>query len=254
MTTFSELIFLGTGACIPPTGNDTASFLLDGEILIDTGWHVTDTLRRAGHAPKDVRHLFFSHLHHDHTMAFPALLYEFYTAREEVSLCLYSHEGVFDLISNSDAFLQKDIYWPARTRPEVHLLKDGDTVHAGNYDIRVMASDHAVPGYCYRFHHRGSGRDIGFSGDTAYMPELADFFRGCDLLVHEFSFGLKKSVPNLPRHSDIFDAATVARDAAAGALCPVHGPTTERQVLEAAIGGIYSGRVIWPMPNMRILI
>ena len=254
MKAFSDLVFLGTGVCIPPLGDDTASYLLNGEILIDTGWHANETLRRAGHVPTDVRHLFFTHLHHDHTMAFPALLYEFYTAKEESPLCVYSHEGIHRMLDDADAFLQTDVYWPEHRRPEIRLLRDGDVVHLGEYDVYVMASDHAVPGFCYRFHHRSSGRDIGFSGDTAYMSTLADFFRGCALLVHEFSFGLRKKEPNLPRHSDIRDAATVARDAGVGALCPVHGPMSDRAALEAAIREIYSGRVIWPGPNTRLLV
>ena len=253
MKALSELVFLGTGACIPPIGNDTASYLLDGEILIDTGWHVTDRLRRAGHTPGDVRHLFFTHLHHDHTMALPALLYEFYTAVEERPLCIYAHEGIRRMLDDVDAFLQKDVYWPEHRRPEIKLLKDGDSVRAGDYDVSVMASDHAVPGCCYRFHHRQSGRDIGFTGDTAYMPKLSEFFRGCELLMHEFSFGLRKQEPNLSRHSDICDAATVARDADVGVLIPVHGPTFERPALEAAIREIYHGKVIWPEPNERVL-
>ena len=54
----TTLTILGTGACIPQPGDDTASYLVNGEILIDTGWHVTETLRRAGKTPADIKALF----------------------------------------------------------------------------------------------------------------------------------------------------------------------------------------------------
>lgn len=33
----TELLFLGTDACIPEPGNDTASYLIDDELLVDGG-------------------------------------------------------------------------------------------------------------------------------------------------------------------------------------------------------------------------
>lgn len=248
-----ELTFLGTGSCYAGPYNDTASYLLDGGIMVDVGWHATQTLRRAGSSPDAVRHVLFTHLHHDHTMAFPALLFEYYMRRGQ-GLRVYGTPDIQRLLDDSDAFLRKETYWPDRDRPELCPLSDGERIAIGDYEIAVMDSAHAIPGFCYRFHHVPSGVDIGFTGDTAYTDALPAFFKGCRLLVHEFSWGAQREKPNLPRHSDAGDAAKVAELAGVEALCLVHGPTAERAACEAVVRRRYSGRLIWPAPNMKMLL
>ena len=248
-----ELVFLGTAACFPEVGNDTASFLIDGHILIDVGWHVTETLRRAGHRPTEVEHVLFTHFHHDHTTAFPALMFEFYMEGVPGPKA-YGNAGIHRLLRDSDALLRKEVFWPEARGAAPTVIEAGETLSIGAYDVATLASDHAVPGLCYRFHHRESGVDFGFTGDTAYRPELADFFRGCALLAHEYSFGPRKDPTNRPRHSDARDAARVARDAGVGTLCLVHGPADRREECERAVRESFSGRLLFPTPNTRVLL
>ena len=78
---------------------------------------------------------------------------------------------------------------------------------------------------------QAAGRVVVMSGDTAYLPALADFARGADLLVHEAMLGaalpaLVARVGNgddrlmrhlLQSHTTASDAAKIARDADVGA-------------------------------------
>lgn len=251
-----HLTILGTGACFPDCGDDTASYLIDRDIALDAGWRIPETLRRAGSKPTEIRHMLFTHMHHDHMMGFPALLFEFLMQKggDAASLQLYGPEGVRRLLDDSERILQKEVFWPGKGTPGVRVLESGEEISIGAYRVAAIASRHAVPGLCYRFTHGQTGKSIGFTGDTEYFPELSSFFRGCDLIVHEFSFGAQKPPVNTPRHSDAGDAARVAQEAGAGALCLVHGPAEQKDACEKTVREIYQGPLIWPKPNTVIVL
>ena len=247
-----KLVFLGTGACIPAPGDDTASYFVEGGLLIDVGWHVTETLRRCGKTPSDVQSVLFTHCHHDHVMALPALLYERFANNSAGNLHIYGPEAIRGVYERAERYLEVEKYWPEAQRPTLHILSDGECFETCGYEIKAIASRHAVPGFCYRVTERG-GASVGFSGDTAYFEELGEFFKGCDALVHEYSWGERKSEENLQKHSDIADASNVAREAGVRTLYPVHGPKALKEKCGRIGGAIFTaGKICWPEPNDSI--
>src|SRR5262249_30283230 len=44
----TEITFLGTSSVVPGGGHDTASFLINGRYLVDTGWYATIKMRVYG--------------------------------------------------------------------------------------------------------------------------------------------------------------------------------------------------------------
>ena len=131
-----EFTFLGVDACIPAPGSDTASYLFERGLMIDVGWHATETLRRCGKTPADVRSVLFTHCHHDHVMALPALLYERFAQSTAGELHLYGPEPLCETLERAIRFLQTEIYWPeARRRfctffPAEKRSKSADTPFA----------------------------------------------------------------------------------------------------------------------------
>lgn len=248
----TSLVFLGTNACIPEPGGDTASYLVNGKVLIDTGWHVTETLRRAGRDPREIKALLFTHLHHDHIMALPALLFERYTAADADKLHIYGPEGLKEAIENADRYLQKQVYWPDVPGPQVHILRGGEEFEFHHLRVKTMPSIHAVTGLCYCVLDTDTGTRLGFPGDGEPQSEHAEFFRGCDALMHEFSLGLSRKGGHHTKHSSIWDAAQVAQDSASAMLCPVHGPFAIQDECVQELSELYSGTVYWPRPNDKL--
>jgi ribonuclease Z len=67
------------------------------------------------------------------------------------------------------------------------------------------------------------GRRIGISGDTRPTDKLAKFFRGCDVLVFESTYGHDKQQKAIENwHSTATEAATIAKEAGAGKLFLTH--------------------------------
>ena len=68
------------------------------------------------------------------------------------------------------------------------------------------------------------GVSLGFVTDTRPVPEMPELLRGVDLLVCEGTYGddadLEKAIPKT--HMTFREAATIARDADAGALWLTH--------------------------------
>ena len=89
---------------------------------------------------------------------------------------------------------------------------------------------------CFALRFAAGGREVVMSGDTAYLPALADFARGADLLLHEAMLGSAlpalvarvgtdndKLMQHLVRsHTTAEDAAHIAAEAGVGALALNH--------------------------------
>ena len=89
---------------------------------------------------------------------------------------------------------------------------------------------------CFALRFVGAGRTVVMSGDTAYLPELAEFAHGADLLVHEAMLEAAlpalvarvgtsndKLMKHLTRsHTTAGDAARIATAAGVGALALNH--------------------------------
>ena len=62
---------LGSSGCKYDYGNDTASFLINNKIIIDTGWNLVENLLDLNLNPADFDTVLFTHFHHDHYLALP---------------------------------------------------------------------------------------------------------------------------------------------------------------------------------------
>jgi ribonuclease Z len=75
-----------------------------------------------------------------------------------------------------------------------------------------------------------TGRKIGISGDTRPTRKLRDFFKECDLLIYESTYGqdrYNKALENF--HSTALEAATLARDSRVRKLVLTHFSTRYKE-------------------------
>lgn len=246
----TELLFLGTSTCRFDTGNDTSSCLLNGRLLIDTGWSAVQNLRDFGVDPANVRHVLFTHMHHDHYLSLPSFLFYHLcvnTPLKEITL-IGPSEDLERVVKSAMNFLQVEAFYPHQSWPMLVPLSPGDRIEACGLEITSSAAIHPVQALCYRIRDP-QGATVGISGDTCYTSDLGRFFAGCGALVHECSLGPTIEDPEANArmlHSSADDAGRVAREACVGQLILTHGSTRLRNKCIAAAQQQYSQLITWP--------
>lgn len=193
-----KLTFLGTGGWLPSTGGDSACLLVDGQHLIDTGWYALQRLRDLGFDPGHLRSLVFSHMHQDHYLGLPSLLFWFAMKRAygpgtgRAPLIIAGPAGRLEqVLSAAMDFLQVKRYPELAFELDVRPLKPGATLDLGSHRIETMAANHTTgkgapeEALSFKVHENSSEKYFVYTGDTHPHPPLADFAKGARLLIHD---------------------------------------------------------------------
>ena len=221
-----EITFVGVSSATPGAGEDTACYVINGNILIDTGWNAAVSMQACGLDPRDIDHIFFTHCHQDHTLGLPGMLFagRQRKAPETPLLKLYGPRDLPAVRDGACALLQTERYPDCVPPHTVEILHPGDTVEIDGLEIQVGRAFHPLDARCYRFTDTDTGGSVVLTGDTAYHEGLPLFARGCDLLIHEAAAIPEAEVADLQKflHSRPQDAARVAQEAGAATLVLVH--------------------------------
>jgi ribonuclease BN (tRNA processing enzyme) len=198
------VVLLGTGtpAATPDrSGPATAIVANDTAYLVDFGPGV---VRRASAAaatrnipalqPTRLRVAFATHLHSDHTVGYPDLIFSPWTLGRAVPLEVYGPKGLRAMTEHLLEAYRVDI--DTRTNPEgnqrtfpngykvnAHEIGPGIVYKDANVTVTAFATKHAMESYGYRFDT--PDRSIVLSGDTNPAQTTIDACRGCDVLIHE---------------------------------------------------------------------
>src|SRR5687767_15611388 len=198
----TRVVLLGTkgGPRVGEAGRSNPSTLIlinDVPYLVDCGYGVTKQLITKGVALNRLRYIFITHHHSDHNLEYGPLLYNAWITSQPIKIDTYGPTGLRQLTSDFFAYQKFDI----DTRIEDEGLIDPRkliTAHEfdrpgavmENADVRVTCLRVRHPpitqSYAYRFDAKD--RSIVISGDTAYMPGLAEFAKGADVLIHEVMY------------------------------------------------------------------
>jgi ribonuclease Z len=223
----TRLTILGTGSCCPPPGGEVACFLLNDDVLIDTGWNVAAHMRRFGCDPLAVRTVFITHCHHDHYMGLASLLFYHAMAdhgrrKEDPPTIVGPRTEIRNAVDRALHFLQNDRYGLIAP-PNVVPLPPGGAYETDRFGVRTAQTIHPTLCLAYRFEDKLTGAVAAFSGDTAPHGPLARLAAGADVLCHEASLGAQDGDPLAEwGHAGTLDAARTAAEAGCKRLCLVH--------------------------------
>ena len=228
-----DIRILGSTPCIHDPGDDAPCFLVNEEILVDCGWDAMGTLRAFGHDPLKIKVVVFTHLHHDHYMGLPGVLFHYLQtdpAHLEQLIVAGPAEDLARVVGYSMTFLQAETFYPGKKGPRLLPLRPGDTFETETCTVSVGESRHPVPALAYRFTDISDGAVLGIAGDTVVHPGSVPFFSGdgcapCDLLIHDSACGYFCGEPIETRgygHSSLSEAAALAERCKIPVLCPMH--------------------------------
>lgn len=233
------------GPAIRPGSHMPTSMLLrmDGRtILIDAGLGVTRGICDQGVPLTAIDLIVITHLHSDHYLDLGAFFHTAWTAGLNRTIPVIGPAGLDDYWAGFQAAMRFDIDLRIRDegRCDFDSLADiqviGEEVQFGSVTMRSMRNVHPPITDTFALRFDGAAHSVTLSGDTAYMPEMADFARGSDLLVHEAMLrdgveALCARMTNgddrlrthiLRSHTDAADVGRIARDAGVKQLALNH--------------------------------
>src|SRR5690349_21827105 len=242
-----RVILLGTkgGATLASRSNPATLILVnDIPYVVDCGYGVSRQLISAGVSLDRLRYVFLTHHHSDHNIEFGPLLYNAWVDRKRVKIDAYGPTGLQRLTDAFFSYQKFDIetriadegMMDLRKAVAVHEFNEGGVVMQ-NQDVKVTSLKVRHPpitqAYAYRFDSKDGS--VVISGDTAYLPRLAQFAKGADVLIHEAMYlpaldALIKQTTNASRlrehllasHTSTEDVGRIARDAGVRTLVLSH--------------------------------
>jgi ribonuclease Z len=255
----TEITFLGTDAVVPECGGDTASFVINRKLMVDTGWYGAIKMRCYGLDPMTIETLILTHCHHDHYIGLPQLLFYLTMRASERPnrpplKIIGPAEDLPLVVELAQQFLQSERFPAVRHTPELFPLKPGESYEESDFLLTTCASLHPVPGLCYRFTDKNTGAVFAFTGDTAYDPAIVQHVQGVSLLIHEASYGASPApARNASLHSGAPEAARVAIEAGVQRLALVHCPQPKQETALKAAQALFPN-TFWPTDGELVLV
>lgn len=209
------VVLLGTGYPRPDperAGPSTAVVFGETWFVVDAGRGAT--MRIAGTDLKyaNLRAVFLTHLHSDHTAGLPDLFntsWQF--GRKTRPLELYGPRGTRKLSKAMLDFFAEDIHLrrdvlerhpAAGATIRTHIVRDGAVVYDdGEVKVTAFAVDHKPVRHAFGYRFDAHGQSVVVSGDMRPNAKLLRYARGADVLVLE---------AYLPEHFDKVDTPEVA--------------------------------------------
>ena len=185
----------GGPAIRPGSTNPTSSLVsMNGQqIVVDCGLGVTRGLVDQGMHLKDLSTILITHLHSDHYLELGPLLHTAWTAGLNTEVQVWGPDG---LKKYWHSFLESmkadiDLRMEDEGRPDIaklitiSVIEEGRFLDLDNISISAMRNEHPPLVDTFAISIKSETHHIVLSGDTAYLPALAEFAKDADLLVHE---------------------------------------------------------------------
>lgn len=199
----TQVVVLGTGNpnADPDRSGPAVAIVVNGAAyLVDCGPGV---VRRAAAAErngikalnvKNLRIVFITHLHTDHTLGYPDLIFTPWVLHRRVPLEAYGPRGLKRMTNYILKAWQEDIRVRTTGLEEadhtgykvaVHEISPGVVYQDRNVKVTAFAVKHGSWKQSFGYRFDTADRSIVLSGDTAPTDAVAKACNGCDVLLHE---------------------------------------------------------------------
>lgn len=270
---YIEITLLGTGTPRPNIERLGPSTLVEVKgkyFLFDSGRGTTVRLQQAGVALNRIEHIFYTHLHSDHTSGLADVLLTSWIWQRPHKLQIYGPKGVQNLTEHlSRAFEQDMQYRSANTRlnPKLNIIDTHElTTDKIIYDqngvtITAFLVDHGVVKPAFGYKIESGENTVVISGDTTYSKNLIKHAKNASLLVHEIAAAKPELLEKNPRlqkvmsyHTSPAQLAEILQKTRPRQAVLTHVllfAVTEQQVIDE-ITGQYQGNVLMGKDLTRI--
>jgi ribonuclease BN (tRNA processing enzyme) len=199
----TKIVFLGTGnpAPTPERMGPAVAIVVNGTpYLVDAGVGV---VRRASAASRagvkglempNLKTVFLTHLHSDHTIGLPDLIFTPWIMRRTAPLAVYGPAGTAAMTTHilaawsADNDIRINGLEKGNTtgnKVDVHEIVPGVVYQDSNVKVTAFYVKHGSWKQAFGYRFDTPDRSIVISGDTSPSESIADNCHGCDVLIHE---------------------------------------------------------------------
>ena len=265
----TQVVILGSGTPNAEADRVSAGVAIavdDQPYLVDCGHGIVQRAVEARAANKipwsttDLTRLFVTHLHADHTVGLPDLLFTPWIHGRETIVRAYGPAALAPMVDSVLLAYQENIREHRFAHPSsengfkclVNTVAPGLCFQDERVAVHALNADHGdLEAYSYKF--VTADKTIVVSGDTKPVAGFEAWARGCDVLVHEVysSAGLPERPPawqtyHCRVHTSAVELAALAREIRPDLLVLYHqlfwGGAPDDLVAEVAAG--YAGAIV----------
>lgn len=247
--TGAHLLILGTmaGPVLNPARMMSGQMIIvDGTLyLVDCGYGVMQRMAHAGLMPNQIKAIFITHHHSDHTADYPALTHLAWIQGIKSAMAVYGPPPMEQLHAAALACnaADTDIRIAATGRTPVadhfkvaEITTAGEIYKDDKVTVTVAPVNHPPFTHAFAYRFDTATRSIVISGDTTPIDSLLKLAQGADVLVHEAMYvpgidrmlGRRAYVPPKLRdflmegHTTAEDCGRIAAQAGVGTLVLTH--------------------------------
>jgi len=191
------IVMLGTGTPrpLPEASGPATAVVVGGRVfLVDAGVGVERRLAAAGLPVDGVTAAFITHLHSDHVLGLPDLIFTSWVMGRTRPFPVYGPHGLARMTEHLYQAFSEDIR--IRTEGLEHESRDGYRIEvreigpsvvydSGGVRVTAFRVNHGEWREAYGYRFDGPDRSIVLSGDTRPSEELVRMATGVDVLIHE---------------------------------------------------------------------
>jgi ribonuclease BN (tRNA processing enzyme) len=217
----TQLVLLGTGTPNddPDRSGPALAIIVGNNVyLVDAGPGI---VRRAALArrrdsitalaPPNLRRVFITHLHSDHTVGLPDLIFSPWVLERRAALEIYGPRGTRRMANLLESAYSEDIAIRLRGGEpsnktgyavSAHDVSPGVVYRDSNVTVTAFEVAHGKWAHALGYRFQTRDRSIVVSGDTGPTDAVVRACDGCDILVHEVysASRLKTRTPDWQRY------------------------------------------------------
>ncbi|MGE5725798.1 MAG: MBL fold metallo-hydrolase [Acidobacteriota bacterium] len=201
--THTQVVVLGTGTPepYPDRAGASVAIVVNGTpYLVDCGAGIVKRAEAAEQNGikalnvKNLKIVFITHLHSDHTLGYPDLIFSPWVLHRRAPLQAYGPRGLKSMTAHILKAWQQDIQ--VRTagleeanhtgyKVEVREISPGVVYQDQNVKVTAFPVKHGSWKQAFGYRFDTPDRSIVLSGDTAPTDAVVNACNGCDVLLHE---------------------------------------------------------------------
>ncbi len=186
-----RIIILGSGTGYPTARRSACSVLIEigaDRLLFDLGVGTMRRLLDAGSSISLITHVFFSHLHPDHTGEFASFLFatKYPEAYRRQTPLIAVGKGLDQFYERLRSVYGSWVELAPEILDRIDLRRGEESLEFLNFRVKTKAMSHIESSVGYRIAAK-DGKAVVYTGDTDYAEAVVELAKGADLLITESS-------------------------------------------------------------------